>query len=464
MPRRPLLLSAVLALATLASCLNQRSEPALLVGVAKIDITPDFPIQLSGYQARPAEATRAETRLHARALAIGSDRQRPAVLITVELMGVGEETSAAVAAALQARHGIERARVAICATHTHTGPALADVLPFMFSRDLPPAEAARIAAYTATLREKLIKLAEAALADRRPARLAWSEGRADFAVQRRVIAAGKWRAFGVTPGGPVDHALPVLRVTDVAGSLRAVLINYACHCTTLEGKDNYVHGDWAGLAAARLEQASPGAVAMVAIGCGADANPNPRGATAVAGHAERVFAEVQRLLAAPMRPLGGVTHAARRDLRLDLERAVPRAELQARAANVQRTAAAYAAKRFLAELDAGRAPPTAVPYPVQVWAFGSELTMVFLAGEVVAEYSLRLKRELAGSPLWVNAYANSVPCYVPSQRMIAEGGYEVDASMDYYGWPTRLAGDTEDRIVRTVRELVPTAVRPGGAP
>jgi neutral ceramidase len=87
---------------------------------------------------------------------------------------------------------------------------------------------------------------------------------------------------------------------------------------------------------------------------------------------------------------------------------------------------------------------------------------VFLAGEVVSEYSLRLKRELDGARVWVNAYANSLPCYIPSKRMYPEGGYEVDGSMDYYGWPTRLAIETEDRIIETVHALVPPEFkRPG---
>ena len=85
--------------------------------------------------------------------------------------------------------------------------------------------------------------------------------------------------------------------------------------------------------------------------------------------------------------------------------------------------------------------------------------MVFLAGEVVSEYSLRLKRELDGARLWVNAYANSMPCYIPSRRMFSEGGYEVDSSMDYYAWPTRLALGTEDRIVQTVHQMVPARFR-----
>ena len=80
--------------------------------------------------------------------------------------------------------------------------------------------------------------------------------------------------------------------------------------------------------------------------------------------------------------------------------------------------------------------------------------MVFLAGEVVSEYSLRLRRELPSEPLWFTAYANATPCYIPSRRMYPEGGYEVDASMDYYGWPTRLAEGTEDLIIGTVRTML----------
>ena len=77
-------------------------------------------------------------------------------------------------------------------------------------------------------------------------------------------------------------------------------------------------------------------------------------------------------------------------------------------------------------------------YPIQTWTFGDDLAMVFLAGEVVADYGLRLKRELDATRLWVNAYSNDVAFYVASQRMLPEGGYEVDRSMVYYGQPAPL--------------------------
>lgn len=430
------------------------AETMVAVGGAKVDITPDLPIRLAGYQSRLAEATRVEAPLSARALAIGSDADGPVVIVTADVIAVSETMSDAVAAAVRAKHpGLTRERIAVCATHQHTGPAIAGTIPFMFSRDLPAEENARIERYAARLQEKLIEVALAALADRRPARLAWAQGTAEFAVNRRLIVDGKHTGYKAAPGGPVDHALPVLRAVDAQGAVRAVLVNYACHCTTLKGGDNYVHPDWAGEAAKRIEGRHAGAVALVAIGCGADADPQPRGLPAVATNGGAVADEVARVMAGEMRALGRVTHAAFRRIELPLGRVVPRAELEARLtgkANV-----AYAAAQFLRQLDAGKPLPSVVPYPVQAWAFDGDFAMVFLGGEVVAEYALRLKRELGVSRLWVNAYANHVPCYIPSRQVLKEGGYEAEAAMDYYGWPTRLAEDTEDRIVRTVHDLLP---------
>ena len=430
------------------------AEPTVAVGVARSDITPELPIRLSGYQSRPAEATRVQMPMTARALAIGSDAAGPVVLITAEVIAVSERVSEAVATAVRAKYpAITRERIAVCVTHQHTGPAIAGTIPFMFSRDLPVDEQARIDRYTAKLQETLIAVALAALADRKPARLAWAQGKTDFAVNRRLIVDGKHTGYKATPGGPVDHALPVLRAVDERGGVRAVLVNYACHCTTLKGGDNYVHPDWAGEAAKRIEGANAGAVALVAIGCGADSDPQPRGLPAVATNGGAVAEEVARVMAGDMRAVGQVTHAAFRRIELPLARTVSREELEARLQGKPNVA--YAAAQFLRQLDAGKPLPSTVPYPVQAWAFEGDFAMVFLGGEVVAEYALRLKRELGVSRLWVNAYANHVPCYIPSRQVLQEGGYEADHAMDYYGWPTRLAEDTEDRIVRTVHDVLP---------
>ncbi|MEX2044073.1 MAG: neutral/alkaline non-lysosomal ceramidase N-terminal domain-containing protein [Opitutus sp.] len=453
-----LLLVAALAAPSQIPLHAGSAAPLVMVGSARVDITPELPIRLSGYGARQAEATRVEMPLFARALAIGAEN--PVVLITVEVVGISESLGDAVAAALREQHGIPRAKVAIAVTHVHTGPSLAGVLPNLFSADLPSDEVARIDAYTERLRGLLIEVANSALAVRKPGALSWAEGTVGFATQRRQIVDGKWTGFTHSPDGPVDHSLPVLRVTDERGGVRAVLLNYACHCTTLQAADNYVHSDWAGDAARRIESAHPGSVALVAIGCGADGNPNPRGsADLVTAHGGKIAGEVERLLAQEWRSLGPVTAAAYKRIELAFERTPTREELVARTGGEQKQSIRYAASKFLERLDAGQPLPRGVTYPIQTWIFGGNLAMVFLSGEVVSEYSLRLRSELDGARLWVNAYSNSVPCYVASKRMFSEGGYEVDGSMDYYGWPGRLALGTEDQIIRTVHEMIPPSFR-----
>ena len=93
------------------------------------------------------------------------------------------------------------------------------------------------------------------------------------------------------------------------------------------------------------------------------------------------------------------------------------------------------ARSLLEKLDRGETLPSTVPYPVQTWCFGDDLAMVFLGGEVVVDYALRLKWETDANRLWVTAYSNDVPCYIASKRVLDEGGYEADMSMVFYGRP-----------------------------
>jgi len=72
-----------------------------------------------------------------------------------------------------------------------------------------------------------------------------------------------------------------------------------------------------------------------------------------------------------------------------------------------------------------------------------------MEGEVVVDYSLRLKEEI-GDKLWVNAYSNDVQGYIGSERILYEGGYEADESSFYYALPGRWAHGLEDKIVGAI--------------
>lgn len=425
--------------------------PPIEVGVAAADITPNYPVRLSGFGFRREESEGVTERIWAKALAIGSDEQGPAVVLAVDNLGLPDAMVEELAGRLKRRHGIARERLAVTFTHTHTAPMLRGVAPTLFGQPIPPEHQQHIDRYTDELTDHLEQVALAALADRKPARLSWGMGHFALAKNRR------------TEGGPVDHDLPLLAMSDLDGKLRAVWISYACHCVTLS--NNRISGDWAGYAQKAIEKNHPGTVALVSIGCGADSNPQS-GVTGdkvaiAAGQGDELAAEVGRVLAGKLTPLTEPLTCRFERFDLPLAGARPRAEWLERVK--QGGYVGYHAQTQLDRLDRGEKLKDHIAYSVETWHCGDQLAIVFLPGEVVVDYSLRLKRELDRSRLWVNAYSNDDPCYIPSERVLKEGGYEGGDAMTYYNVPTRLAAGLEKTIVAAVHRQLPASFQRSSA-
>ena len=100
---------------------------------------------------------------------------------------------------------------------------------------------------------------------------------------------------------------------------------------------------------------------------------------------------------------------------------------------------------------------------MQTWKLGDGPLWVILGGEVVVEYSIRRKTEIhtqnGGRSAGVAGYANDVMAYIPSLRVLKEGGYEGEYSMIYYGRPGIWASDVEEIIVGKVHEQVQSLLR-----
>lgn len=429
---------------------------AWLAGLSRVDVTPIEPVRMAGYGSRDHPSEGIDTPLLVRCLAIKSAAGgQPSVLISVDTIGLPGSMTHQLAEQIKQTHGISREHLVFCSTHTHCGPDLVSQLSNIFAKDLSADEVAAGKRYKQQLTAGIIQAVDLALADQAPAELAYAAGQTTFAANRRVLTNGRWTGFGVQPDGPVDHAVPVLRVRGTDGKLRGVVFNYACHCTTLGGKHYNINGDWAGYASANLEATFDDAVAVCTIGCGGDANPEPRGTLdATKVHGRTLAAEVRRIIGGEMKsvraPLEPRFDYA--DLTFDLPtREELESRVEDRAARPQRV---RHAKRMLETLQEQGRLPASYPVPIQSWQFGDQLTMIFLGGEVVVDYALRLKKTLDDSDLWVTAYANDVLGYIASERMQVEGGYEYDLSGIYYGLPGPWATGTEDLLVRRVQELL----------
>src|SRR5580765_1222236 len=99
------------------------AEPLYRVGVAKVDITPTYPVHLCGYRTRQKESEGVEQKLWARALALG-ENDSLCVMIAVDNIGVSRHVVEEVAGRLHRRIGLTRERLTVCSAHIHSGPCL----------------------------------------------------------------------------------------------------------------------------------------------------------------------------------------------------------------------------------------------------------------------------------------------------------------------------------------------------
>jgi hypothetical protein len=446
-----LVIAFVIALAL--SNVSSAAEKPWRGGVARANISPELPIWLSGYGGRNKPANSKHDDLWAKALVLEDAAGHRAALVTMDLVGIDRELSHDVCRRLEERYKLPRSAIALATSHTHSGPVIRGNLMPMY--DLDEDQSRRIVEYKDKLVDSLVNIVGEAINSLAPVKLKSGIGKAEFAVNRRNNKEGevpKLREENKLVG-PVDHDVPVLAVYDGNGKLRAIVAGYACHATVLD--QYFISGDWPGAGQRELEKRHPGVVALFWAGCGADQNPLPRRTIPLMEKYGREFADaVDATLESKLTPIPPTLQTAYTEIDLPFDKLPTRVELESTAAEPKPHGPW--AKYLLSKWDRdGQLSPT-YPYPIQCWKLGPDLTWFFLGGEVVVDFSLRLKSELGPKNTWVASYSNDVMGYIPSRRVLAEGGYEGGLARFPYGLPTVWAPDTEEIIVRAIHKFKPS--------
>ncbi len=415
-------------------------------GAAKLDITPSEPIWLAGYGSRDQPVSKVLQPIYVKALALQDDSGRVSVLVTSDLLGFTAGLSKRIAERVQKKHGIARAGLAFNASHTHSAPVVGEMLRPAYG--LGPEHVAPIVRYTEKLEDQVVDVIDKAIADMKPATLSFEQGLAGFAVNRRRARRGT-RHYP----SPVDHDVPVLVAKDAAGKVKAVVFGYACHATVLSG--NEITGDWPGWAQEGVERMYPGAVGLFVAGCGADANPLPRRSVELAKRYGATLADaVDQVVKGTMQPVEGNLKVGLEHVPLPFQTPPTKEELEWRIKTETSESRKRHAEYILEKLNRDGKLPTEYPYPLQVWQFGDDITFIVMAGEVVVDYSLRFKKTYGWNNTWVAGYSNDVFAYIPSERVLHEGGYEGGGAMIPYGQPRPFKAGVEEIIANKVDELV----------
>lgn len=429
------------------------------VGVATVEITPERPTILLGYSGREGPFQSVSDDLSARALALEDFEGRRAVIVTADLVGFQAAiVTDAVAARIVERTGVPRDRLLFNASHCHTGPAVSlapNATSNVVHSAMTPEQAEATVAYTRGLRDRLVELAERAIADLRPARLSRGVGRVGFPTNRRTPTP-EGVVMRPNPKGPVDDAVPVLRIDSPEGAPLAVVFGCSCHAVAA-GVQNAVSADYPGYARAVVEARLPGATALFLAGCGADANPEPWGAIEHAKtHGETLGREVCRVLDGTLAPVGGPLRTAYERVDLPL-RKLSRDQIEGFLS--RQGLAAPQARHMLEVLDAGDRPPSVYSAAVAVWRFGKDVTLVALPGEPVSEYAKLTRAALGPDGLWVSGYNDDCFGYLPTAEIVAEGGHEA-IGVTLWAWSRDLApmvgffdAKVQDVVLDAVRRL-----------
>ncbi|MBN1804835.1 MAG: neutral/alkaline non-lysosomal ceramidase N-terminal domain-containing protein [Sedimentisphaerales bacterium] len=429
-------------------------------GIATTAITPQKPMWMSGYAARNKPSEGKVHDLRAKALVLQDNQQSHLIIVTVDLLGISRPLRDRLQDKVSRLYKIPPEFLMLNASHTHSGPVVKERKDSIYGDDfygLSPEQIERSKQYVELLEQKILELIGNAIENLAPARLSYTHARAGFAMNRRLKTKNGY-TISPNPDGPVDHDVPVLCIESHDGKLRAVLFGYACHNTTLSFYE--FCGDYAGFAQYYIEEAHPDVTAMFIAGCGGDQNPYPRRTLDLAQQHGRALANgVETALISPKSPVRGPISAALDTVILDFAEPPGRRQLEQKLKSDNKYEHRHA-KVLLNELEQTGSIRKTYPYLVQVIQFGNDLTMVALSGEVVIDYSLRLKKELSGSHIWVAGYSNDVFGYLPSLRVLNEGGYEGGDAMLYTPFPGPFAPSVENRVIEKVHSLVRKARTP----
>ena len=425
----------------------------LQVGLARVKITPEVPIRMAGYASRNKPSEGVLTDLYAKAMAFADGQDERAVLLTADVIGFNAKVADLVCKRIMEKTALQRRQIMLNPSHTHTGPVIG--IPGATSYGLEGEEALCVHRYGERLASQLAELAAAALADLRPAKVTWGVGVTNIVMNRREPTERGIR-LGFNPRGYVDRSVPVLRVDSPDGVVRALVFGCACHNTTLTGKHYMLSGDYAGFAQQYIEKQHPGVQAMFMIGCGGSANPYPRGTVEAAEqHGRSLGAEVCRVAAEKLALVRGPLRAELKFVDLPLKPVPPRKQLDEMTKGPSYLA--FNARQMLEALNNNESLPTEYSTPFAVWQFGGDLTLVALPGEVVNGYVPLLETVLGPRKLWITAYANDCFGYLPTAKVLAEGGYETRC---LYTVPGFFSPEVEGVVLAQVSQMAEKVGRP----
>ena len=437
----------------------------LIFGVAKEIITPAERTTMIGFGTVfgvPFQDIHDD--LYARTLVLEDPATgKQVILIAMDLLFHDDSLPNSLRDYVNQTYGIDRNNLHVSYTHTHFGPAVKGY-DFTWYQE----------SYEAFLFDRICRCIDRALLCRRKGVMKFAAVPGDWNVSRRLMKDGVME-FLPNPDGERDPNLYLMKLEDEQGVMRGLLTSFACHPSNLAGINN-LSSEYPGRLCARLEGEFYGCTALFFQGFGADCKLKKGMKTSrfalmsyeecdeVAGAmAGRVKTQLlsgswQTLpidlgsrvfqVSIPLEPYGKEYYEEMANLGGRSER--PAEEQDPRKPGVKEQTGLNSAHLVWACAEYGLENYDRLPNPLPLNCGAIRINPNFyilsMGGEPGINIQTVLRQHFADKQLLCFGYNDSI-AYIPSDKMVAEGGYEasVDRSVNEY----RLKG----RILPGVDEL-----------
>ena len=408
-------------------------------GWAQIDITPPLGLPMGGRGSRFTPGAAVLDPLLAQALVLEDAEGRRLLWISMDMIGMSYHATSELRYELMAATGIPFDAIVINASHTHSGP-MTGFEGYATLKSKPDA----MQAYETGLIAKTVRMVHEAIARLTAATVSVHLGQSDIGINRRRRGADGQMDMGPDPEGFYNRDLWVLDVA--AGDGRCVVFSYGCHPVLVYGYAyDSLSADWPGVCRNRLQEAlGPGVQAQFIQGLAGNVRPRQvadleqgifRKPTTAEDHAaagSELAADILSALQAggetidlKLAAIAGFALAPR-----DLEKMPPLEHWQALAASddeLSQNVGAYWAER----IAAGLPPVPVVPWSIGIMRLADAHRIAWMSGEPLAEWLGHLREWFDDEGLMAWGYCQDGRCYMPTDEIIPEGGYEVGPSNTY---------------------------------
>jgi hypothetical protein len=402
-----LLVCAVITLPAAQSAENADAQaPGLRAGVARVDITPQKPVTMSGYAGRKGLSQDIHDPLSARVVAFSSNGKH-LVLVSTDLIGFYDGTAEHIRKILLEKFGLEPSELFLTGIHTHAGPALSLNKENGHPNNIE---------YTEKLTALLIEAIGKAMNNTEPVQIGAGIGHSPIGSNRRKLEFDKLGnseiKLGRNPYGPTDKEVLVMKVARPDGEAVAALFDYATHATCLGSKNYTISGDVLGLAEQFVEKIlGPDAIAPAFAGASGNINPWFRALTGF--ETERGWIPEPVLLGTMLGE--EVVHVYR-----GITQVSGTAEIRTAFATLE-----LPGKKPDELTVAKDCPPTKLNLTV---ARVGDIGFVGIGCEVLTEIGVSIKAASPYKHTFVITHCNGAAEYLPPEHLYVEGGYEIKSS------------------------------------